>query len=48
MSPLQQPIALKEESDGLLADVKSDGPQIERCELKLEGMTCGACVEVRV
>jgi len=23
------------------------GPQSDKCELRVEGMTCGACVEVR-
>lgn len=25
-----------------------DPPAIEKCELRIEGMTCGACVEVSV
>lgn len=28
--------------------VAAGGPASEKCELRIEGMTCGACVEVRV
>ncbi|KAF6761735.1 copper P-type ATPase CtaA, partial [Ephemerocybe angulata] len=41
-----QPIALKEEPDETAPLTESkDARSIERCELRLEGMTCGSCVE---
>ncbi|EAU90446.1 copper P-type ATPase CtaA [Coprinopsis cinerea okayama7 len=36
---------MEEEHDGLLAGDNKAGPVIESCELRIEGMTCGACVE---
>lgn len=34
------------EDKSLIAETKEHG-EIEKCDLRIEGMTCGACVEVR-
>lgn len=45
--PGMQPISLQDDVEETVPLTKGDGPPIEKCELRLEGMTCGACVEVR-
>ena len=36
----------EQEDKSLLAEQKDRG-EVEKCDLRIEGMTCGACVEVR-
>jgi hypothetical protein len=42
MDPSSEQLLLRRNKAGAL-----DEPLLEQCELRIEGMTCGSCVEVR-
>jgi P-type Cu+ transporter len=46
-APVELPISSEEPlAAGAGKELALDEPHIAKCELKIEGMTCGACVEV--